>query len=75
MTAKEMYCNLCGKRFSFWDEQEKYSIHTTCGYGSENDGATIELDLCCDCMDALVKKCIINPIIAELDSDIVEGVF
>lgn len=60
---KIRYCNKCGKRFDCWDEQENYSIHTRAGYGSAHDGDTIELDLCCDCMDKLIDSCKISPVI------------
>lgn len=61
-------CNICGKDFSFWDTQEGFGFHyPRVGYGSEFDGSTIELDLCCDCFDKLmndyiIPKCKISPV-------------
>lgn len=75
MVKKEMYCNLCGSKFDFWDEQSGYSIHKVCGYGSENDGMELRLDICCSCMDEMIKKCAINPIEIDFDDGSVEEVF
>ena len=61
--AKKVYCNKFGKEMDFWDRQEEFSIHTICGYGTEYDGSTLELDLCCDCMEELVNSCKISPVI------------
>lgn len=59
-------CNVCGKTFSIFDEQEKIGLHTTIGYGSKHDGDIIDLDICCSCFDKLIDKlksqCVINPI-------------
>lgn len=59
-------CNICGKDFDLWDEQENFSIRTHVGYGSEFDGSRIELDMCCGCFDKLMNiyilpKCKIPP--------------
>ena len=59
---KMRYCNKCGKKFDMWDEQEDFSIRSIIGYGSKYDGEEVELDLCCECMDALIASCKINPI-------------
>lgn len=75
MIKKEIYCNMCGSRFDFWDEQENYSIHKTCGYGSSNDGNKLNLDICCKCMDKLVKMCVIDPIEIEFDDGSLEEMF
>lgn len=61
--AKKVYCNKCGKEMDFWDRQEEFSINTKCGYGTKYDGSTIELELCCDCMEELVDSCKISPVI------------
>jgi hypothetical protein len=64
---KKYICNICGKDFNMWDEQEKFSIHKHIGYGSKYDGDHIELDMCCDCFDSLIDyilpKCSISPIV------------
>ena len=48
----------------FWDIQEDYSIHTTIGYGSKYDEERVELDFCCECMDKLIDKCVISPLVS-----------
>jgi len=55
-------CNLCGKKFDAWDEQEDFSIYRSVGYGSRYDGSNLRLDLCCDCLDKLVDECVISPV-------------
>lgn len=67
MTKYQKFCNLCGKEFDIFDNQESFGIHTgKIGYGSKHDGDSIELDLCCDCFDKLIDdlipKCKINPL-------------
>lgn len=52
-------CNMCGKQFDLWDEQEAFGFHYCVGYGSVFDGSRIDLDLCCDCFDKLMEKYII----------------
>lgn len=57
-------CNMCGKEFDFWDEQENFHIHEqNIGYGSKYDGDKLCLDLCCNCMDKIIEMCTINPVI------------
>ena len=65
MAMKHHYCNLCGKSFDFWDEQEDFSIHKELGYGTNYDGDTLKLHLCCECMNKIVKECKISPIISK----------
>ena len=60
MTMK--VCNLCGGEFDVFDEQEGFSIHKTCGYGTKFDGERLELDICCGCMEKLVDSCVVTPI-------------
>lgn len=59
---KKTTCNLCGKNFDFWDEQEDFSIYTRIGYGSKYDDEQLKLDLCCECMDKLIDRCVISPV-------------
>lgn len=47
---------MCGKDFDIWDNQEDFALYRNVGYGSGYDGCKIELDLCCDCFDKLVKE-------------------
>ena len=63
----KLVCNMCGKDFDMWDTQEKFGFHHHVGYGSEFDGEAINLDLCCECFDKLMKEhilpsCRISPI-------------
>lgn len=59
-------CNMCGKDFDDWDEQESFHMDYHVGYGSKYDGSVIKADFCCDCfdriMDVLVEKCKYSPI-------------
>lgn len=56
-------CNLCGKIFDTFDEQHDIKIVRRMGYGSMYDGDDIELDICCECIDNLIEKCEISPLI------------
>ena len=59
-------CNVCEKEFDVWDAQENYGLHYFLGYGSQRDGKSIALDMCCSCfdklLDYLLPLCKINPI-------------
>ena len=55
-------CNKCGKKLDLWDAQEKFSISRKLGYGTKYDGATLILNLCCECMDKLIDECKGSPI-------------
>lgn len=67
MAKGKTLCNVCGKEFSDYDEQEHIGLHTTLGYGSVYDGSAIDLDICCSCFDRMFERflngCKINPII------------
>ena len=65
MVKYEKYCNMCGKKFDEWDEEENYSISTQCGYGSKHDGDIIRVDFCCKCFDEIINRCKINPVVKE----------
>lgn len=61
-------CNMCGKDFDMWDEQENFGLHYNVGYGSKFDGEVINADLCCDCFDKLMDSYIIpNSTIYPID--------
>lgn len=62
MIQSRIICNRCGKEFDTWDKQEDFSIHKRCGYGTKYDGMSIELDLCCECMEWLIKECAVFPV-------------
>lgn len=59
-------CNMCGKEFDFWDEQENFCFEYQIGYGSVHDGENLSLNLCCDCFDKVIDmiapQCKINPL-------------
>lgn len=54
---EQVLCSRCGKPLDVFDTEQGFSIHKKIGYGSEYDGCTINLDLCCDCIDWLIKQC------------------
>lgn len=59
---KKTICNMCGKKFDVWDDQESFGIHRDrIGYGSRHDGCVLDLDLCCNCMDTIIEMCRIMP--------------
>lgn len=62
MIQNKIICNLCGKEMDIWDKKEEFSIHRRCGYGTKYDGETIELDICCDCMERLIDSCKVPPV-------------
>ena len=59
-------CNMCGKKFDMWDEEENFCFHHRFGYGSKYDCYQLDLKLCCKCfdslMDELVPRCKTNPL-------------
>ena len=60
---KKTFCNMCGREFNLFDEQERFGIHSPyIGYGSKYDECSLELDLCCDCMDKIIDACEISPV-------------
>ena len=66
-------CNICGKEFDLWDQQENFGLNYHVGYGSKFDGEHISVDMCCDCFDELMNtyilpRCKISPL---EDGDIV----
>ncbi len=69
MARGKTICNLCGKEFDIYDEQESIGYHDRPGYGSSFDGIEIDLDLCLECFDKLmtelIPRCKINPISYE----------
>ena len=62
-------CSLCGREFDFFDQQENFTIHKKIGYGSVYDGATVNLGLCCACLDRIVAMCAVSPIITNTALD------
>ena len=61
-------CNKCGKEFDLYDNLEGFRIFKDClGYGTEFDGSKLELDLCCECMNELIKSCKVSPVEEPLE--------
>ena len=49
-------CDLCGKFLNEYDEQENFGFHyNNIGYGSKYDGCNINIDMCCECFDKMMK--------------------
>lgn len=44
MAKGKTLCNVCGKEFSDYDEQEHIGLHSQIGYGSKHDGDIIDLN-------------------------------
>ena len=42
MAKGKTLCNVCGKEFSDYDEQEHIGLHSQIGYGSKHDGDIID---------------------------------
>lgn len=58
------YCNCCGRELDVFDIQANFSItKKKIGYGSVHDGDGVDLRLCCNCFDSLVKQCSFSPIL------------
>ena len=64
--AKQTLCNMCGRVINERTDTCDFSIHTTLGYSSRNDGMRLDFDLCATCEDALIgelsAKCKIPPL-------------
>lgn len=59
---KGVHCSKCGEKLNVFDITQNCSIHNVAGYGSDFDGDEIDLILCIDCMDQLIRDCKISPI-------------
>lgn len=50
-------CDFCGKELDEFDTQEGFGFHHShIGYGSQYDGKSINIDLCCDCFDKMMEE-------------------
>lgn len=50
-------CDLCGKVFNAYDEEERFGLHYgNVGYGSRYDRCHIDIDMCCNCFDKMMKE-------------------
>lgn len=57
MKIKNTTCDMCGKKFDELDAQENFGFHyRNIGYGSCFDESHIDIDLCCDCFDTMMKE-------------------
>ena len=63
--ARVIYCNICGKKFDVYDESSGACISTEIGYGSKYDGELVDFDICNECMDELIDKCKISPLLED----------
>lgn len=62
---KKTFCNICGKEFDEYDENNAFYIWSHPQYGSKFDGELVTVDMCVDCFDKLVESCAVNPIADE----------
>lgn len=67
MKMDKTICNICGKEFDMWDQQEGFGLRHHVGYGSKFDGFNIQVDMCCDCFDELMDtyilpRCAVSPL-------------
>lgn len=50
-------CDFCGKELTDLDIQEGFGFHYQhISYGSQYDGENIDIDLCCDCFDKMMRE-------------------
>lgn len=68
-------CNVCGRDLDEVDVQEDYGIHKVMGYGTKFDGDTLDLHLCCNCMENLIDSCAVSPIPTAESKDKGEPIF
>lgn len=58
---KRYICNICGKEFDEFDQNNGCVFLSRMCYGSKYDGKSIVLDMCVDCADNLIESCKIKP--------------
>ena len=63
--ARIYKCNLCGKEIDNYSYYDSLAIEDVLGYESKYDGKRIELDLCPECVDKLIEKCVLSPFVDE----------
>ncbi|MBR3741714.1 MAG: hypothetical protein IKN04_14880 [Clostridia bacterium] len=49
-------CNMCGKPFDMWDDQENFGFDYYVGYGSKHDLEHIRANFCCACFDNILDQ-------------------
>lgn len=68
MVNNKHVCNRCGQELDFWDRQEDFSIRKErLGFGTRYDGDSMNLRLCCGCMNSLIESCLISPVEERTD--------
>ncbi len=65
MIKEKHICNVCGKAFDEWDEQENFGFDYHVGYGSKYDLRHLKAHICIGCfdklMDGFIPECRISP--------------
>lgn len=64
--ARDYYCNVCGKRMDDWDASNGLHLDIFMGYPSDFDGDGVELDICVQCLDDLIRRCAISPLHSDI---------
>lgn len=59
---KRKFCSGCGKSIDMFDEMSGISVKKPLGFGSQYDGQFLNIRLCCECTDEVIKSCKISPI-------------
>lgn len=62
-------CSVCGRDFTILDAQNGFTIRRRLRYGMKHDGSMLYLKLCCTCMEDLIDRCVISPIMQEKESE------
>ena len=69
---REAKCDMCGKKYDYWDCVHDYRYKEDFGYGSKYDMFYLDMHLCIDCIDNMVEyilsKCKKNPL-HHVDTD------
>lgn len=59
---KRKYCSNCGKTLDMFDELSGISVRKPLGFGSQFDGQFLNIRLCCECTDTVIRSCRISPV-------------
>lgn len=59
---KRKYCSRCGKSLDMFDDMSGISVKKPLGFGSQYDGQFLNIRLCCECTDEVIRSCRISPI-------------
>ena len=55
-------CNMCGRTFTPIDKYGGILIDEILGYGTKYDGEYLRINMCCECLESMIEKCVISPI-------------